>query len=844
MSSAASVSDVIESAKPAPSPIPVHISYEIIRLFSEGLYQSPQKAIEELVSNSYDAGARSVHVLLPRELEGSDDLAPLWVIDDGSGMDDGGFLQLWRVADSAKAGVAALGNRAPIGQFGIGKLAAYVLAWRLTHISCVDGAIRSTTMNFRELTELHQYESKDPFNLTLYELTPDEAKTALADIETRDPAAWNMMFGENAAPTWTAAALSDFRELYNKLSAGRLRWVLSTGLPLRSDFRIYVDGTHLKSSKLNLAEIKRIKIGVEDTVAAGLGLDANSDGVAIPGLDGRISGDAVIYQKRLTEGKSNQYERSHGFFIRVRGRVINLEDELFGLDALNHAAWSRFSMEVTADGLREHLLSSREGVRESDTIDTLRKYLHGIFNACRRAYDEWAEKELEGVDLQLLLRDAPSLFITEPMMSGVTALVEAGAESYYMTLPEIDDDASPEEWLAEFASAVKETPIADVEYVATGPYDRMLHFIPETRTLVMNTDHPFVEKLLSNGRNRSTATLFGSAEVFLDLLLQENGVSHSRRIDLFADRDRVLRLLAGDEPSTAAEVLRLLGVANQSEKALERAVGAAFKALGFEYERRGGFEGGTDGVLYARLGRGTGGLADYKVVYDAKQTKHAAVPADKINPGSLEDFRRSEDADYGFFLAGEYAAQEDPAGKLNRVIDGVTTERIANGEKAQPITLLRIEDLQRIVSLHYRFGVTLTRLRSLFSETHKVPQVRAWVDNLEKELVELEPQVPLQRLLSGIEESKTDTLARPNVNFVRATDDELRRFTPERLTAALSAVQEIVGKRWVEVDASGEVVLHHTASQIVAEVERHLRDMFGVNATELEPQGAPESTDG
>lgn len=32
--------------------------------------------------------------------------------------------------------------------------------------------------------------------------------------------------------------LSDFKELYHKLSAGRLRWILSTGLPLHTDFRI------------------------------------------------------------------------------------------------------------------------------------------------------------------------------------------------------------------------------------------------------------------------------------------------------------------------------------------------------------------------------------------------------------------------------------------------------------------------------------------------------------------------------------------------------------------------------------------------------------------------------
>jgi hypothetical protein len=545
------------------------------------------------------------------------------------------------------------------------------------------------------------------------------------------------MFGANASPTWTAAALSDFRELYDKLSSGRLKWVLATGLPLRSTFSIRVDGEKLKSSKLSLATIKTVNVGVHDAVAASLGLAADGTGIEIPGIAGKVTGDAVIYEKRLTQGKSNQYERSHGFFVRVRGRVINLEDELFGLDALNHAAWSRFSMEIDADGLRTHLLSSREGVRESETIDVLRKYLHGVFNACRRAYDEWAEKELAGIDLADLLRDAPSLFITEPMLAGVREVVSTDQESYYLTLPEREDDSTSEEWLAEFASAVAHAPIARVQYEATGPYDRMLRFVPDTRTLVMNTDHPFIDKLLSNGRSRSTATLFGSAEVFLDLLLQQNGVSSSSRIDLFADRDRVLRVLAGDEPSTAAEVLRLLSVANRSETALERAVGATFRALGFEYERRGGSEGGTDGVLYARLGRGTSGLADYKVVYDAKQTKHPSVPADKINPGSLEDFRKSEGAEFAFYLAAEYAGQSDLTKKLNRVIDGVTVERVKKGEQPQRITLLRIDDLKRIVGLHYRYGVTLTRLRSLFSDTHKVPEVTEWIDVLERELTEL-----------------------------------------------------------------------------------------------------------
>lgn len=833
MSATLQMTEVVEKAKAADQAIPVHISYEIIRLFSEGLYQSPQKAIEELVSNSYDAGANAVHVLLPASDEDDDDLPPLWVIDDGTGMDAAGFGQLWRVADSEKAEQdGADAGRAPIGQFGIGKLAAYVLAWRLTHISKVDGRIRSTTMNFRDLADLHQYEATDPFKLKLYELTEDEAKAALADVEKRDPRGWDMMFGDDAATTWTAAALSDFRELYEKLQVGRLRWVLSTGLPLHSKFRISLDGSRLQSSKVTLEKLKTVTVGKNDEVAEGLKLESGGAGVVIPGIDGRVTGTAVIYKKKLTEGKSDQYSRSHGFFVQVRGRIINLEDELFGLDALNHAAWSRFSMEITADGLRSHLLSSREGVRESDATDLLRKYLHGVFNTCRRAYDDWAEKELEGIDLESLLSDAPSLFVTEPMVAGVEAVVQTDHESFYVSRPERDGDESDEKWLVDFANSVAKAPISKVMYESTGPYDRMLRFLPDTRTLVMNTDHPFIDKLLSNGKNRGAATLFGSGELFLDLLLQNSGVALSRRVELLTDRDRVLRVLAGDEPPTATEVLRLLDVANRSETALERAVGAAFRALGFEYERRGGNQGGTDGVLYARLGRGTNGLADYKVVYDAKQTGSPSVPASKLSPASLEDFRTAEHADYAFFFADSYQGQDKPDSKINRLVDQVTVDRTEAGERPQPITLLRIDDLRRVVRLHFRFGVPLTRLRSLFSDSHRVSEVTAWIDQLEHELADLE-QVPMRRLLRGLETAKIDTLARPNINSVRAVDDHLKRFEPERLNAALAAVQEMIGKRWIEVDASGDVVLHHTASQIAAEVERGMRDMFGVDVTSV-----------
>src|SRR3954464_11427067 len=156
MSTPAAVEDIVEAA-PSGTRIPVRVSYEIIRLFSEGLYQSPQKAVEELVSNGYDAQADNVHVILPSVVDdatpesseaedavsnpegdaSADDTSAdedlsgktLWVIDNGTGLSVEGFTDLWRVAHSKKAEESDVGKtkkRMPIGQFGIGKLAAYV----------------------------------------------------------------------------------------------------------------------------------------------------------------------------------------------------------------------------------------------------------------------------------------------------------------------------------------------------------------------------------------------------------------------------------------------------------------------------------------------------------------------------------------------------------------------------------------------------------------------------------------------------------------------------------------------------------------------------------------------
>jgi len=237
----------------------VKINGDIIRLFSEGLYQSPHKAIEELVSNSYDAGAMNVHILVPETTKPKESL---WIVDDGCGMDEGGLDILWHVAKSPKEDASAkvYRNRKPIGQFGIGKLAAYVLAWRITHISKADGKYRYVSMDFHRVAGT-EWDASEPLPLELRELEEEEARKLLKEIEHRDAKAWQLLFGKNGHKTWTAAALTDFRDLANKLRAGTLFWVLSTGLPLVSDFSMYLNGELVRPAKTAIKPLSSITIG-------------------------------------------------------------------------------------------------------------------------------------------------------------------------------------------------------------------------------------------------------------------------------------------------------------------------------------------------------------------------------------------------------------------------------------------------------------------------------------------------------------------------------------------------------------------------------------------------------
>ena len=157
-----------------------------------------------------------------------------------------------------------------------------------------------------------------------------------------------------------------------------------------------------------------------------------------------------------------------------------------------------------------------------------------------------------------------------------------------------------------------------------------------------------------------------------------------------------------------ADVLGLLTVAGTDKTAMERATGAAFQALGFAYQRRGGNQGGPDGVLEAKLGvlRDSGQQTGFKLVFDAK-TSGEAVPNAQVRFDALHRFKADEKADFAFAIADRYQGEDDARKALN-----VEAE-------AERVTVLTTADLERLLRLHASFGIPLSTLRELFAGPYK-----------------------------------------------------------------------------------------------------------------------------
>ena len=747
--------------------IDVELSYKIIELFSAGLYSSPNKAFEELVTNSYDADASHVGVGVPTDIVNDDFL---WVLDNGFGMDSSGLSNLWKIGESAKRTGQNKAKRTQIGRFGIGKLATFILANRLTHISKKNGKYRAVTMDFSRLdtrsnkTEMVKLEERT--------LKTEEAKLLVEQYVNNKGvnAAPFKLFGEGAVESWTFSLMSMLKPRAHEIKAGRLRWVLSTALPLNPQFQLYLNGTKVESSKVAAAVEKKWVIGKNDKIAEqnanyAVWEEKNKTGVSLPHLP-KVHGEIVLYKESLATGKSEDLSRSHGIFLMVRNRLINLDEPLLpGMGPFAHGAFNKTRMLVYADELDDLITSTRESIKEAPAYTDLKQYLTRKFSELHKYWLEKNAKEAKSQDVSYKLATASYSLTRGPIFHSAQQLIRGNVKgSVLMQVPELDD----QDEIENFVSALEEDlesekgMIHSYENEYISPSYPMCKLELQSRTVYLNMLHPFVIFNLDSSTDMLSIRLLATAEILNEAQMIEAGIDDEERRLLLRKRDQTLRAIVSSDKNNPATVAQMIADSEQNADDLEEAVVAAFNCLGFDAVPVGG-KGKPDGIAYAHLGSSDGVDSSYTITLEAKSTKHPKASSGNIPISNIDNHRRSNNARYAVVVAPDYQGKDDEKSVIN-------TEA---KKFSKYVTLLTTSDLITLVTISGPKQISLVRLKDLFKTCATPNESAEWIAKA-KALEVVKP--PYIEIIETVYKMQKEDTERPTISSMRFANESFKTY--------------------------------------------------------------------
>ena len=721
------VAQKVERAKDVGT-VKVTLTNQLVSLLSDQLYQSPVKAVEELVVNAYDANARGCWIAMPTNGVTSPDF--LAIFDDGEGMDEDGLFDLWQIGSSKKR--QGLKPRKQIGKFGIGKLATYALAAEVTWLSRKGGATRAVTIDYSAFSAMGPSTVK-PIELSLKLLTDDVFTT-----EPYKKVIDRLHLSEKvkAADSWTLVVLENIRvDKWAQFRIGRLNWVLRTAMPLKSTFKLYLDGVEIKSSKaasgaiidFSVTELSQSRI---ETLSKRLGEPVSIVGATLvsPSFPSGISGRLQVYKSTL-EGKSDDLGRSGGFFIRANERLISEDDPLFGLTARSHQVFNRFRADLEVDDLDGIITAPREGVGLTPLRTSFQSYLREFFNEARDRYEAWLEllnakqRNKPEQDRNRVRADLVHFPVADALAAGgVTSGADADSTWFYVDLPSREDRA---EVLRTLYASDEGTPYK-YTYANAGGEERMVRFSPGDRNFVLNLDHEFVAAYFGNHYSQAALEDIVTAEAMLEVYLWESHVGAAVAGQILERRDALLRSLVRDHPVSATLVAELLRNARDNERDLEMGMVAAARAIGFVAKHIGGSDE-PDGI--GRYSSYPGG--ERVITLEAKASKGTPTLS-QLDFATLARHKEQYSAQAVLLVAPRYPGLDEEAA-------------VPTMAKQQQISCWTVDDLADIVAAVERRQITAEEILDIVLTSFAPADVHAKVVMLLKH-----PEWDIRDLYEGI----------------------------------------------------------------------------------------------
>lgn len=644
------------------------IDYAIIEHFSKHLYGSPNKAVEELVANSFDAFAYNAYVYIPGGGQVADRIV-VW--DDGESMDVEALKKLWWIARSPKNDGTDRERtkeegrtRHLIGKFGIGKLASYAIGRRITHLCKKDGRYLVVRVDYGEIEE--EMSDKEPgaatYTSSIFELSEGEATKWIESLFIGDAQAQKQTAGKNP---FTIAVVDQLRDEI-QLTQGRLRWVLGNGMPLRPDFAVLVNDNKvepslgkdatttwdLSESKLvqsiqngwNEAKAAKPTPLVEGEIATSEKPDISPTGDKRPVLVfpelGRVSADVMLFEKSLHREGESRDERSYGFFVMVRDRLLNVEDAELFLSPPSYGTFYRAQFVIRADRLDADLLADRERLVQNPRSRELAVIQQGLYRAARAEIERQDDERAAQEKFENLLPVSSRSLFRDPVVALLLRDREDG------DVPDFDF-SDPK--------VVREDLGVDDPVV-----------VLDSDGFQVNAAHPFIKTLrdqLGSSKAalramRAIETLAISERLLEGYLMFELGLSSEQAAKVAAWREDLLRSLAVRYSSSADEIKA--EVRNASYKGsvrFENALAALFSRMGYVAERRGA--SGDEDVLVI----GPTGENETRFIVEGKGSKNK-VANDAAELASAKSHAVNAKASVAIVVAREFVGfdqKADPA---------------------------------------------------------------------------------------------------------------------------------------------------------------------------------------
>lgn len=758
--------------------IPVQISYRIIELFSAGLYSSPNKAFEELVSNSYDAGATKVSVFVPPDKSLANSV--LWVCDNGESMDKEGLKQFWRIGSSDKRQNENT-DRLVIGKFGIGKLATYILTRKLTVIcKAIDNNYYAVTMDYASIDE----NNTTGVTLNERELTLEEVKTVLSPLieyNSKSLLSFNL-WGSNAEQTWTMAVMSDLRPKASQIQDGRLKWILSTALPINPTFNLTFNSQKVEPSKERIGIKKSYVFGKDDETATKFKYEV-SEYRGQPAINfnhlKNVTGRIDLYQDSLVSGKSEAQGRSHGIFLMVRGRLINIDEPLLpGMIALFHGVFNRVRILVNADELDNYITSTREAIRESEALSELKQYINRKFEEVKKDYQDELEDQNKRNRASYKIASAAASLSRRPILVAAKRYFDGEIKELVLTQFPLNLSVAERDNLIkrlEVDLTSEKGIIQEVEWVALNPEDPIAYFDLMEGIARINMMHPFFSNFVEEVKSHLPFQLIALTEILTECFLAEEGYSEDEVKNIMWKRDQILRELTFSDKPNAPFVAQLLQASLGDSTGLEDAVNGAFNSLGFQSSKIGG-PGKPDGKASAIVGP-IGASENYSLTYDAKSTSKEKIKATHAHISGVDRHRDDYKANYACVVAIDFEGADDPESAVNKEA------------KKSNINLIRAKDLMALVLLSSPKQLGLTELREFFKTCHTVIETSDWIKKLKEKNVN---RGPIKELLETAFNQFITDKEPPHLHAIRQLHPELKKYSVEQLRNLVSSLEQLV----------------------------------------------------